>query len=222
MSPPGPGKGVTVIDTGLDVSHPEFAGRPNTTLLNAQSTTGAEDELHGTAVSSVVAAPENGVGLAGVYPQAALAEWDSGPTFVSDVIEGMEHALDAGQGVINMSFGFDGYDPLLADEVDIAFGTGTLLVAAAGNDFLEGNARHSPAALPHVLTVGATDEQNHASYFSNRSLAVDSPRRARRSRSRCRHGQALPATRRRTARASRRRSSRVQPRGCGRGGRSST
>ena len=173
VSPPGPGKGVTVIDTGLDVSHPEFAGRPNTTLLNAQSTTGAEDELHGTAVSSVVAAPENGVGLAGVYPQAALAEWDSGPTFVSDVIEGMEHALDAGQGVINMSFGFDGYDPLLADEVDIAFGTGTLLVAAAGNDFLEGNARHSPAALPHVLTVGATDEQNHASYFSNRSLAVD-------------------------------------------------
>ena len=50
VSPPGPGKGVTVIDTGLDVSHPEFAGRPNTTLLNAQSTTGAEDELHGTAL----------------------------------------------------------------------------------------------------------------------------------------------------------------------------
>jgi hypothetical protein len=173
VAPPGPGKRVTVIDTGLDVSHPEFAGRPNTTLLNAQSTAGGEDEAHGTAVSSVVAAPENGVGLAGVYPQAALAEWDTGPMYVSDVIQGIEHALDAGQGVINMSFGFDGYDSLLADEVDVAFGSGTLLVAAVGNDFLEGNARYSPAALPHVLTVASTDEQNHASSFSNRSLAVD-------------------------------------------------
>jgi subtilase family protein len=172
-TPPGPGKRVTVIDTGLDVTHPEFAGRPNTTLLDAQSTSGGEDEEHGTAVSSVVAAPENGIGLVGIYPQAVLAEWDSGPMRISDVIQGIEHALDAGQGVINMSFGFDGYDRLLADEIDVAFGNGTLLVAAAGNDFLEGNAQHSPAALPHVLTVAATDQQNHSSSFSNRSLAVD-------------------------------------------------
>jgi subtilase family protein len=173
VEPPGPGKRVTVIDTGLDVGHLEFAGRPNTKLLNAQATAGGEDEAHGTAVSSVVAAPENGVGLVGIYPQAALGEWDSGPMFVSDVIQGIERALDAGQGVINMSFGFDSYDQLLADEIDVAFGTGTLLVAAAGNDFLQGNAQHSPAGLPHVLTVAATDRQNHSSFFSNRSLAVD-------------------------------------------------
>ena len=173
VTPPPPGKLVTVIDTGLDVSHPDFAGRPNTTLLNAQSTAGGGDEEHGTAVSSVVAAPENGVGLVGIYPQATLAEWDSGPMFVSDVIQGIEHSIDAGQGVINMSFGFDGYDELLADEVDVAFGTGSLLVAAAGNDFLEGNAEHSPASLHHVLTIAATDERNKSSFFSNRSLAVD-------------------------------------------------
>jgi subtilase family protein len=172
-TPPGPGKRVTVVDTGLDVGHPEFAGRPNTTLLNAQSTTGGEDEAHGTAVSSVLAAPENGVGIVGIYPQAELAEWDSGPMFVSDVIEGIDRALDAGPSVINMSFGFDGYDRLLADEVDVAFRGGSLLVAAAGNDFLQGNAVHSPAALPHVLTVAATDEQNRSSSFSNRSRAVD-------------------------------------------------
>jgi hypothetical protein len=173
VAPPPLGKRVTVIDTGLDVTHPEFAGRPNTTLLNPQSTAGAEDEEHGTAVSSVVAAPENGVGLVGIYPQAALGEWDSGPMFVSDVIQGIEHALDAGPGVINMSFGFDGYDAMLADEIDVAFGSGSLLVAAAGNDFLEGNAEHSPASLHHVLTVAATDERNRSSFFSNRSLAVD-------------------------------------------------
>jgi hypothetical protein len=172
--PPGPGKPVTVIDTGLDVSHPDFAGRPAMTLLNAQATpAGDEDEAHGTAVSSVAAAPENGVGLAGIYPQASLQEWDSGAMFVSDVIAGIDRALDKGPGVINMSFGFNGYDPLLADEVDVAFGSGSLLVAAAGNDFLEGNAQHSPAALHHVLTIAATDAQNRPSFFSNRSLAVD-------------------------------------------------
>ncbi len=92
---------------------------------------------------------------------------------MSNVIQGIERALDAGPGVINMSFGFDGYDALLADEIDVAFGTGSLVVAAAGNDFLEGNAEHSPASLHHVLTIAATDEQNRSSFFSNRSLAVD-------------------------------------------------
>jgi hypothetical protein len=171
--PPPAGKPVTVIDTGLDVSQPEFAARANTTLLNAQSTTAGGEEEHGTAVSSVVAAPDNGIGVLGIYPQATLQEWDSGTMFVSDVIAGLEHAIDSGPGVINMSFGFDGYDPLLANEIDLAFGTGSLLVAAAGNDFLEGNAAHSPAALHHVLTIAATNEQNRSSFFSNRSLAVD-------------------------------------------------
>jgi hypothetical protein len=173
VAPPGPGKLVTVIDTGLDTSHPEFAGRPNTTLLNVQSTPAGGDEDHGTAVSSVLAAPENGIGLVGIYPQANLAEWDSGPLFISNVIEGIEQALDKSAGVINMSFGFDGYDALLADEVDLAFGSGSLLVAAAGNDFLEGNAEHSPGSLHHVLTIAATDDRNRSSFFSNRSLAVD-------------------------------------------------
>ena len=173
VTPPGPGKRITVIDTGLDVTHPEFAGRPNTTVLNAQSTTGEDDEAHGTAVSSVAAAPENGIGLVGIYPQAPLAEYDTGPMFVSDVIQGIEASLDAGPSVINMSFGFDGYDQLLANEIDVAFGTGSLVVAAAGNDFLEGNQVHSPAALPHVLTVAATDQENRSSTFSNRSPAVD-------------------------------------------------
>ena len=173
VAPPPAAKLVTVIDTGLDVSHPEFAARPNTTLFNQQESGPGEEEEHGTAVSSVVAAPENGVGIVGIYPQAALAEWDGGPMFVSDVIAGIEHALDAGHGVINMSFGFDGFDAMLADEIDVAFGTGSLIVAAAGNDFLEGNAEHSPASLHHVLTVAATNDTNRSSFFSNRSLAVD-------------------------------------------------
>src|SRR3954466_1428911 len=74
--PPPPGVPVTVIDTGLDASHPEFSSRPNTRMLNVQTV--PSDEEHGTAVSSIVGAPANGQGLVGVYPQAVLQEWDFG------------------------------------------------------------------------------------------------------------------------------------------------
>src|SRR5262245_7431117 len=50
---PGPGKPVTVIDTGIDLTHEEFVNRPSTTALNPQSTS-ARFEEHGTAVASVI------------------------------------------------------------------------------------------------------------------------------------------------------------------------
>ena len=52
---PGPGKPLTVIDTGVDITHEEFASRPGTTVMNAQTTSGRFEE-HGTAVASVAAA----------------------------------------------------------------------------------------------------------------------------------------------------------------------
>ena len=67
-----------MIDTGLDLTHEEFAGRPNTILLGPQNLTESSEDFHGTAVSSVAAAPENGVGVVGVYPQAVLRSVDVG------------------------------------------------------------------------------------------------------------------------------------------------
>ena len=60
---PGPGVPITIVDSGTDPTHPEFAGRPNTTFLNDQTVSGT-DEFHGTVVASVAAAPANGVGKA--------------------------------------------------------------------------------------------------------------------------------------------------------------
>jgi subtilisin family serine protease len=75
---PGPGKPITVLDTGIDLTHPDFAGRPNTIILGPQSLADSGDDFHGSAVSSVAAAPENGAGILGVYPQAVLRRWTSG------------------------------------------------------------------------------------------------------------------------------------------------
>ena len=76
LTPPGPGVPVTIVDSGIDVAHPEFAGRPDLSLLNTQEPSGIGGE-HGTSVASVVGAPVNGVGLVGVYPQAVLRSWDA-------------------------------------------------------------------------------------------------------------------------------------------------
>ena len=82
VDPPGPGVPVTIVDTGLDPNHPEFANRPDLTFLNNQVFTG-EVEDHGTGVASVAAAPVNGVGIAGVYPQASLRIYDAGDATLS-------------------------------------------------------------------------------------------------------------------------------------------
>jgi hypothetical protein len=98
LAPP-PGVRLTVIDTGVDASHPEFAARP-TAYLNPQII----DHEHGTFVASIAAAPANGQGITGVYPQATLRSIDMGGFLCLDAIGALALALDTGPSVINMSW----------------------------------------------------------------------------------------------------------------------
>jgi hypothetical protein len=173
---PGPGIPVTMIDSGVDLAHEEFAGRPNTIALNTQTFTANDEELHGTATASVVAAPVNGKGIVGVYPQAKLQLWDASPSgqlTVGDEIAGLAAARRRGQGVINLSLG--GFDRLPVEEHAIlnAYGAGLLVVASAGNDRDEGSSPSYPASFAHVLTVGATNEADRVTAFSSSSPAMD-------------------------------------------------
>ena len=173
---PGPGFPLTMIDSGVDLSHEEFATRPNTTALDAQTFTANEEELHGTATASVAAAPQNNVGIVGIYPQAKLQLWDASPAgvlTVGDEIDGLFSAIQHGRGVINLSLG--GFDRIPIEERSIlaAFANGSLVVASAGNDRAEGSAPSYPASFAHVLSIGATDELDHVTDFSSASPALD-------------------------------------------------
>lgn len=171
-TPPGPGVPVTILDTGLDVAHQEFAARPNTQLVGTQNIAESPEDFHGTAVSSVVGAPENGVGIVGVYPQAALRSVDVRQLGTGDVVAALEASIDAGRSVINMSFGVP-RSQFFEDAVMLAFGTGSIVVAAAGNEREQGSPGAAPANLNHVLTVAATDQLNQPTTFSSASLSVD-------------------------------------------------
>ena len=173
---PGPGVPVTMIDAGVDLTHEEFVGRPDTLALNTQTTTSNAEESHGTATASVVGAPVNGKGIVGIYPQAKLQLWDASPDgqlTVGDEIAGLAAARRHGPGVINLSLG--GFDRLPIEEHAIlnAFGAGQLVVASAGNDREAGSDPSYPASFAHVLTVGATDESDRVTVFSSASPDMD-------------------------------------------------
>jgi Subtilase family len=173
---PGPGKPLTMVDSGVDLGHEEFLGRPNTIPMNRQTFNARDEELHGTATASVAAAPVNGKGIVGIYPQAKLQLWDASPNgvlTVSDEIAGIFAARRSAPGVINLSLG--GFDRIAIEEAAImsAFGAGSLVVASAGNDRQNGSSPSYPATFAHVLTVGASDDRDRAAFFSSWSPGMD-------------------------------------------------
>ncbi len=177
LTPPPAGRAVTIVDSGIDVTHPEFLGRANTETLNEQEPAGIGGE-HGTAVGSVVAAPENGLGLVGVYPEAVLRSWDAAKgqgtqleTF--QIVQGILAAANRGPGVINLSLGGDEKEAVIEQAIYEAIRKGMLVVAASGNTGDAGNQLGYPASIPHVLTVGASNRANGIADFSSRSRFVD-------------------------------------------------
>jgi len=174
VEPPGPGVPVTIVDTGIDLTHPELVTRPDVVLLNEQSVPAfGEEDYHGTIVASTIGAPSDGIGTVGVYPSAVLRSYDLARLEDSDIIAGIDAAIAAGPSVINLSLGGPGFSRALYEAVMRAVGTGSLVVAAAGNDFLDGDPVVFPADFPHVLTVAATDTLDFPAVFSSSSAAID-------------------------------------------------
>jgi subtilase family protein len=166
---------ITIVDSGVDPTHVEFAGRPNTAFLDDQTVDGA-GEYHGTAVASLAAAPANDVGIVGVYPQTVLQSWDASPTGVLQelsLVDGITAAAAHCPGVINLSFSGTSRSSPLEDAILLAIHNGCLVVAAAGNTGLSGNPAIYPAAYPHVLTVGATDQNDAPAPFSTLAASLD-------------------------------------------------
>ena len=106
----GLGVKVAVIDTGIDLSHPDLIanikGGFNTIDHKASFT---DDNGHGTHVAGTIAAANNDIGVIGVAPEAnlyAVKVLDkTGTGRISDVIEGIQWSVDNHMQVVNMSFG---------------------------------------------------------------------------------------------------------------------
>ncbi|HET6623247.1 MAG TPA: S8 family serine peptidase, partial [Gaiellaceae bacterium] len=177
---------VAVIDSGVDVSHPELAGR----ILAAKSFVGGPpgtDALgHGTFVAGLIAAGVgNGIGIAGLAPSAELlvakVVTKSRTISIEAEAKAIRWAVENGARVVNLSLGGirdpldpngDSFSRLEADAVAYAVSNGAVVVAAVGNGdgAPETPWRYAsyPAALPHVLGVSALGQDGGVPKFSNR------------------------------------------------------
>ena len=162
---------IAVVDTQIDVTHPEIAGSAITTLGGP-----ALGDFHGTATTTVAAAPLNGVGMLGVWPGARTLNvplTDGQRITCADSARGIARAVRHGAAVINMSYGSASKCVAEEQQINRAVQAGAVPVAASGNEFQQGNPLEFPASLAHVLTVGAIGPDDKPAFFSNESAAID-------------------------------------------------
>jgi len=166
---------VGVIDTGIDLKHPDLKEniKGGYNAINPSKSPN-DDNGHGTHVAGIIAALNNNIGVVGVGPKIDLYAIKvlnaSGSGYLSDVIEGLQWVLENGMQVVNMSLGTSENVQSFHEAIIKAYNAGVTIVAAAGNT---GGSVLYPAAYPEVIAVSATDENDQIASFSSRGPEID-------------------------------------------------
>ncbi len=191
---------VAVVDSGVDLTHPELQGQLWANFAEIPDNgkdddgNGLVDDVfgwnfeafnndvsdmygHGTFIAGIIgAATDNGIGIAGINPWARIM-----PVRVSTyhgrsnnirVAQGIYYAAEMGARVINVSFEGDIVSKVIQSAVDHAVAKGALVVVAAGNRGID-VAGVSPAVIRGALTVAATGPSGEHEKYSNHGTAVD-------------------------------------------------
>ena len=167
---------VAVIDTGVDYNHEDLSGKVILGHNYVASSTGHpqnpnipfDDNGHGTHLSGIIAAiTDNNKGVAGldwdgmIYAIKVLDYDGSGS--ISDTISGITEAANKGIKVLNLSLGDTDYSISFENAVNYAYTSGSLVVAAAGNE--NTSTPTYPAAFTNALAVAATDQADKRSVW---------------------------------------------------------
>lgn len=170
-----PGVVIAILDSGIDLDHPDLASKIVVSKNFTSSPTAYDNYDHGTHVAGTAAAiTDNGIGVAGLAGKASLMNVkvisDGGLGTFSKIVEAIIWAADNGADVINMSFITSGWQAM-DDAINYAWSKGVVLVGAAGND--ANNLPTSPAGKENCIAVAATDWWDNLASFSNYGDWVD-------------------------------------------------
>jgi serine protease AprX len=179
----GRGIKVAVIDTGLDDSHPDFAGRV-LAMKSFVSDSAHDDNGHGTHVAGTIAGDgaKSGGKYVGVAPEASLyiakVLRANGSGSMSSVMAGIEWAvLEQEVQIINLSLGgnvsCDGTDALSTLVDEAVRQAGVVVCVAAGNEGPEARTIGSPGCARFVITIGAMTDTDQVARFSSRGPTAD-------------------------------------------------
>ncbi|GIF03680.1 S8 family serine peptidase [Actinoplanes siamensis] len=176
----GAGVTVAVIDTGVDATNVDLAGKVLTGWDATTDQPGGDVDRHGhgTHVAGTIGAVTgNTIGVSAVAPDTRILPvrvlGDDGSGYMSDTAEGIVWAADHGAQVINMSLGATTQVGAVSNAVAYARDKGVTVVAAAGNERGAGSPVSYPAADAGVVAVAATDSSDQVASYSNAGGYVD-------------------------------------------------
>ena len=178
----GAGVHVYIIDSGLRVSHREFSNNGSNNRATADAdvvwwnnTSGNDCFWHGTAVAGLIGGNTFGVAKAARLHGVRVFDCNGG-TDEGTVIAGVDWvtAHHIKPAVVNMSLGGQANPNgnALDESIRNSIAQGITYVVAAGNDHVDANT-FTPAKIPEVITVGATNMDDARAWFSNFGSAVD-------------------------------------------------
>ncbi|SCZ76745.1 S8 family serine peptidase [Acidaminobacter hydrogenoformans] len=181
----GDGIKVGIIDTGLDKTHPDLAGKyaGGYDFVNNDADP-MDDHGHGTHVAGTIAAVMNDAGLIGAAPDVSLYALKvlgaDGSGALSGIIAAVEWCVDNDIQITNNSYGIL-TDPgaTFKAAFDAAYADGVLQIAAAGNDrskwytIFFSDIVSYPAWYASVVAVAATDSANKVASFSSFGPSVE-------------------------------------------------
>jgi thermitase len=181
----GAGQTIAVVDTGVDLTHPDLVGNLVGGHDFVDNDTVPDDfNLHGTHVAGTAAADEdNGVGVAGVAPAAKIMPVRSldseGSGNTASIANGISFAIDNGATVINLSVGgpAGAGDQALSDAIGRAGQHNIVVVSAAGNENNNNDANPTtPCTLDppthNNICIAAVTPTGARSDFSNFGAAT--------------------------------------------------
>jgi hypothetical protein len=168
---------VAVIDSGIDVRHPELANSVTDSFDALGSSEGPH--VHGTGIAGAIASHARLMGAAPSAHLIAIRAFGRGPvgaessTFV--ILKSLDHAVTEHAQIINMSFAGP-KDALIERAINAVAAKGIVMIAASGNAGAKSPPLF-PAANPNVIAVSATDARDKLFEASNRGsyIALSAP-----------------------------------------------
>lgn len=165
----GSGAVLLILDSGIDVDHPDLAPSYSGACLGSDPN---DNFGHGTAVAGIAAAVNNSIQIVGAAPDVSL--WSikvgdhNGPNATAMAC-GLWTGRIGGADVISLSVSMTPHTGI-TDQINMAYAEGILVVAAAGND---AGAVAYPAILDAAIAVSAVDTNNTFASFSNYGTKVE-------------------------------------------------
>ena len=175
----GNGIKIAILDTGINLDHPDLKISGGQSFVEGISTFD-DDFGHGTHVAGIIAAQDNEIGTIGVAPDSQIYSVKVlnkfGEGVQSNVIAGINWAIEQQMDVINLSITSQQGSYLLKEALQKAYDKGIIIVAASGNyptNNIEGTDVLYPARYPSVIAVGSIDENLKKSSFSYYGNSLD-------------------------------------------------